>query len=290
MKKTSASLCRHTLAHPGSLVLRILVFGAGAVTSLVCLGLIATVLLRGIPELKPSLFELTYSSENLSMLPAIFNTLEMTVLTLCIALPLGIGTAIYLAEYASRNSRAVSFLRTAIETLQGIPSILFGLFGYLLFVTLFGWGYSMLAGILTLTLIVLPVIISTAEEAILSVPDSYREGSFALGAGRLRTVFCVVLPSALPGILGGAILAVGRIVGETAALIFTAGTAVSGFTGNLMGAGRTLAVHLYSLWNEGLSTGEAYATSVILLLFTLLINLLSDRLTQRLRKRYAEQQ
>ena len=283
-----AGLQRRALAHPGSVILRMLVYGAGILTAALCLFLVGTVLVRGIPALKPSLFAFTSNSETLSMLPSIFNTLEMIFLTLLIALPVGLGTAVYLTEYASRASRLVSLLRMAVETLQGLPSVLFGLFGYLLFVTAFGWGYSMMAGVLTLVLIILPVLIRTAEEAILSVPDSYREGSYALGAGRLRTVFRVILPAALPGILGGVVLSVGRIVGETAALIFTAGTAVSYFTGDVMGAGRTLAVHLYALWNEGLSTSEAYATAVILLVFAVVINALSEYLTGKLRKRYAE--
>ena len=290
MKKQASSLRRRFGAHPGSSFLRILILVGGGISTLICLGLIATVTVRGIPELRPELFAYKYNSENLSMLPAVLNTLEMTFLTLSIVLPIGIGTAIYLAEYAQQSSRLLSLIRTAIDTLQGIPSVLFGLLGYLLFVTLFGWGYSMLAGVFTLVLITLPLIIRTAEEAILAVPKSYREASYALGAGHLRTVFCTVLPAAFHGILGGVVLAIGRIVGETAALIFTAGTAVSSFTGNPMEAGRTLAVHLYSLWNEGLSTGEAYATAAVLLIFTMAINLLSDFLTKGMENKRAKQQ
>ena len=169
-------------------------------------------------------------------------------------------------------------MRVTAETLQGIPSIIYGLFGMLFFVTACGWGLSLLSGACTLAIMVLPVIMRTTEEALMAVPDSYREGGFGLGAGRLRTVACCVLPSAVPGILGGVILALGRCVGEVAALLFTAGTVaqIPDFGGQgifaLFDSCRTLAVHMYTLACEGLHVNEAYATSVVLLILVLLLN------------------
>lgn len=268
--------------HPGSFLLLLLVLIAAVITVGVLVFLIGYILIHGIPYLKPSLFEWNYNSENVSMLPAILNTILMTVLSLVLAVPLGIGAAIYLVEYAKRGNRFVEIIRLTTETLTGIPSIIYGLFGMLFFVTALGWGYSMLAGACTLAIMVLPVIIRTTEEALLSVPDSYREGSFGLGAGRLRTVFRVVLPSAIPGIMSGIILSIGRIVGETAALIYTAGTFAE--AAGIMDSGRTLAVHMYSLSREGMHTGEAYATAVVLLIIVFAINGISGLAAGKLRK------
>ena len=207
----------------------------------------------------------------------------MTFLALLIAVPLGVFSAVYLVEYAKKGNRFVSLVRITAETLSGIPSIVYGLFGYLLFVTTLDFGYSLLSGALTLSIMILPVTMRTTEEALLSVPDAYREGSFGLGAGKLRTVFHVVLPSAVPGILAGVILATGRIVGETAALIFTTGT-VAQIPDSIMGSGRTLAVHLYALWNEGLNTDKAYATAVVLLVIVAAINTLSAFVAKKITK------
>ena len=165
-------------------------------------------------------------------------------------------------------------IRLTTETLSGIPSIVYGLFGMLFFVNALGWGFSLLAGAFTLSIMILPLIMRTTEEALKAVPDSYREGSFGLGAGKLRTVFRIVLPSAVPGILAGIILAIGRIVGETAALIYTAGT-VAQVPSSVFGSGRTLAVHMYNLSSEGLYMDQAYATAVILLVLVVGINALS---------------
>ena len=238
------------------------------------------VLCKGIPYLKPSMFAPVYNSENVSMLPALFNTIWMTLLSLAIAAPLGVGGAIYLVEYAPRKSRLVQLVRVTAETLSGIPSILYGLFGMIFFVTTLRWSYSLLSGALTLAIMVLPLILRTTEEALLAVPDSYREGSLALGAGKLRTVMKVVLPPASGGIFAGIILATGRIVGETAALIYTAGT-VAQFAVNPMSSGSTLAVHVYVLSGEGLHVGEAYATAVILMLIVFLMNALSSWIAKR---------
>ena len=198
---------------PGSLILRILVYLAAALT-LVCIAFILIyILAKGIPNLTPDLFKLEYTSDNCSMLPALVNTLFMTLLSLLIAGPIGIFAAIYLVEYAKSGNKLVGIVRITAETLTGIPSIVYGLFGMILFMTKLGWGLSLLSGAFTLAIMVLPVIMRTTEEALLAVPKSYREGSFGLGAGKLRTVFKVVLPSAVPGILSGVILATGRIVG-----------------------------------------------------------------------------
>ncbi|NCB04087.1 MAG: phosphate ABC transporter permease PstA [Clostridia bacterium] len=245
--------------------------------------LVGYILVRGIPNLTPSLFALTYTTENVSLFPALINTILMTALSLVFAAPVGIFSAIYLVEYAPRGNKIVALIRLTTETLAGIPSIIYGLFGYLFFVTTLGFGYSFLSGAVTLAIMVLPLIMRTTEEALKSVPDSYREGSFGLGAGRLRTVFRIVLPAAVPGILAGVILSVGRIVGETAALIFTAGTAPV-IPESVMHSGRTLSVHMYALWTEGLYTEQSYATAVVLLIVVIGINALSSYLAKKCTK------
>ena len=207
-----------------SFLLAVLVLLSAIITIGVLGYLIFYILIKGVPNLSPDLFSLTYTSENVSMIPAIINTLIMTILALLIAVPLGIFSAIYMVEYAKKGNKLVGVVSVTTETLAGIPSIVYGLFGMLFFVTYCHWKYSILAGAFTLSIMILPSIMRTTQEALLSVPDSFREGSYGLGAGKLRTVFRIVLPSAIPGILAGIILAIGRIVGETAALIFTAGT------------------------------------------------------------------
>ncbi|MDO4260482.1 MAG: phosphate ABC transporter permease PstA [Eubacteriales bacterium] len=264
-------------------ILRGLVSISMLITVAVLIALIGYILIKGIPNLKPSLFAWEYNTENVSMTPAIINTIVMTFAALLFAVPVGVFSAIYLVEYARRGNKLVGIVRMTTETLSGIPSIVYGLFGYLMFGVAFHWGYSMLSGALTLAIMVLPSVMRTTEEALKAVPDSYREGSFGLGAGRLRTVFVIILPSAIPGILAGVILAIGRITGETAALIYTAGTVAGIPTTSLggvsvydmMGSGRTLAIHMYALLNEGLYMNEAYATAVVLLVMVLLINALS---------------
>lgn len=271
------------LRTPGSMILMLLVMISAILTFLVLLFLVGYILVHGIPYLKPSLFALEYTSENASLMPALLNTVTMTALSLVIAVPLGIFAAIFLVEYAKRGNRFIEVIRLTTETLSGIPSIVYGLFGMLFFVTTCGWGFSLLAGAFTLSIMILPLIMRTTEEALKSVPDSFREGSFGLGAGKLRTIFRIVLPSAVPGILAGVILAIGRIVGETAALIYTAGT-VAGVPSSVMGSGRTLAVHMYNLASEGLYMDQAYATAVVLLILVLGINTLSGVVAKRLTK------
>lgn len=270
--------------------LRALVYLGAALTAAVLACIVGYILVQGVPYLTPSLFAWEYTSDNVSLTPALFNTLIMAALSLLMAVPVGVGSAIYLVEYAPRGSRFVAIVRTTTETLQGIPSIIYGLFGLLFFVTALGWNLSLLSGACTLAIMVLPVIMRTTEEALLAVPDAYREGGFGLGAGRLRTVFRCVLPSAIPGILGGVILALGRCVGEVAALIFTAGSIaqIPGFGAEglmaVFDSARTLAVHLYVLASEGLHVNETYATAVVLLAVVLLLNLLATFAAKKLNK------
>lgn len=269
--------------HPGSAILRLLVWLSAIITVAVMAFLIGFILIKGVGNLTPDLFALEYNSDNASLMPALINTLIITLLSLVIAVPFGIFAAIYLVEYAKKGSKLVKIIRITTETLQGIPSIIFGLFGLLFFSTALHWGYSLLSGAMTLVIMILPLIIRTTEEALMGVPDAYREASFGLGAGKLRTVFKVVLPSAIPGILSGVVLATGRIVGETAALIYTAGS-VAKVPSSLMGSGRTLAVHMYVLSSEGLYMDQAYATAVILLIFVLVLNGVSGLCAKHLSK------
>lgn len=274
---------RAYLRSPLSLILRVLVLLSALTTVSVLVFLIIYILAKGVPYLTPELFAWEYNSENVSLMPAMINTVIMTLLSLLIAVPLGIFAAVYLVEYVRRGNKIVEIVRITSETLTGIPSIVYGLFGFLLFDVTLGWGYSMLGGVLTLSIMILPTIMRTTEEALKSVPDSYREGSFGLGAGKLRTVFTIVLPSAVPGILAGVILGVGRIVGETAALMYTAGT-VAGIPNNVMGSARTLSVHMYVLTSEGLHVNQAYATAVVLLAIVAAINALSGFIAGKVAK------
>lgn len=267
------------LKHPGSFVVFLLVMLAAVITFAVLIFLIVYILVNGLPHITPSLFSLEYSSENASVVPALINTVIMTLLSLIIAIPFGIFSAIFLVEYAGKGNKFVEVIRLTTETLSGIPSIVYGLFGMLFFVNTLGWGFSLLAGAFTLSIMILPLIMRTTEEALKAVPDSYREGSFGLGAGKLRTIFKIVLPSAIPGILSGIILAIGRIVGETAALIYTSGTVAS--LAGFFDSGRTLAIHMYSLSREGMHTNEAYATAVVLLVVVLIINGVSSLIAKK---------
>lgn len=268
---------------PLSLFLFILVIIGALLTVSIIVFIVAYILIKGIPNLNADLFSLNYTTKNQSMLPAIINTVYFTFLTLLIAVPIGVFSAIYLVEYAKKTNPLVKIIRITNETLAGIPSIVYGLFGFLAFVISKKWGYSMIAGVITLAIMVLPVIIRTTEESLLAVESSYREGSFGLGAGKLRTIFRIVLPSAIPGILSGIILATGRIVGETAALIYTAGTVPAAAT-RIMDSARTLSVHLYCLLSEGLYTEQAYGAAVVLLGVVLIINGLSSFAAKRISK------
>lgn len=264
-----------------STVLNLLVKISAFVTMAVLVIMIAYILITGIPNITFDQFALEYNTDNVSMMPAIINTLLYTVLSLLIALPLGIGSAIYLVEYAKKGSKFVEIVRLTTETLSGIPSIIFGLFGYLFLCIFCGLGYSLLSGVITLSIIILPLIMRTTEEALRAVPDSYREGSYGLGAGKVRTIFKIILPSATGGILNGIILSIGRIVGESAALIYTAGT-LPNIAIDIMQSGRSLSVHMYALLSEGLYTNQAYATAVVLLLMVMMINFASNKIVKHM--------
>lgn len=268
---------------PFSLLLLGLVSLAALMTVSVFLLIIGYIFVKGIPNINLSLFEWTYNTDNVSMLPSIINTFLITIATLVIAVPIGVFSAIYLVEYAKKGSKLVYAVRVTTVTLAGIPSIIYGLFGYLMFASALQLGYTFIGGVLTLSIMVLPTIMSTTEEALKAVPDSYREGSFGLGAGKLRTVFKIVLPSAIPGIFSGVVLSTGRIVGETAALIFTAGTAPS-VPKSIFSSTRTLAVHMYSLLSEGLYINQAYATAVVILVMVIGLNALSSKIAKTLVK------
>lgn len=282
-RTSTAQKMKNYSRHPGSLLVFILTVLAAVVTVGALAALIIWVLIKGIPNLTPDMFSLTYTTDNQSMLPAMINTVQMVLVALVIAVPFGIGSAIYLVEYAKKGNRLVTIIRLTTETLSGIPSIIYGLFGYLCFNVAIKMGYSILSGGLTLAIMILPLVMRTTEEALLAVPDSYREGSYGLGAGKCRTIFKLVLPSAVPGILSGVILSIGRIVGETAALIFTAGTP-GDIAAGLTSSGRTLAVHMYLLANEGLYINKAYAVAVVLLVLVLLLNGVSGLIAGKLKK------
>lgn len=286
-RKTRPSSSSH--AHASSQIARGVIYAGALFTTLVLLGIVGFILVNGVPHLTPTLFEWNYTSENVSLMPALISTLYMALLALLIAVPIGVSSAIYLVEYAKPGSRFVRAVRVTTETLQGIPSIIYGLFGMSFFTTVLGWGLSLLSGACTLAIMVLPVVMRTAEEALIAVPASYRAGGFALGAGYLRTIFRCVLPSALPGIVGGVLLALGRCVGEVAALLFTAGTIaqIPDFGGQgifaLFDSCRTLAVHMYVLASEGLHIDETYATAVVLLVLVTLLNVIANVAEKRLR-------
>lgn len=264
-----------------SVALRAAVVLATVITVASVVGLVGYIFVKGLPHLTPKMFSLHYTAENASLLPALINTIYMTALSLLIAGPIGVFAAVYLTEYAKRDSKIVPIIRLAAETLSGLPSIVYGLFGMLFFLVRLGWGYSLLAGACTLAIMILPLIMRTTEEALLAVPMAYREGAFGLGAGRLRTVFRVVLPSVAPGILSGVILSMGRVVSETAALIFTAGTNPEIAT-SLLDSSRTLAVHMYSLSSEGLYMDETFATAVVLIVLVVGINALSSFVAKKI--------
>lgn len=257
-----------------SILLRLLVWIAALIVIGTFIWIVGYIVIKGLPFISSRLFEWEYSSENVSMLPAIVITILMTVIALLFAAPVGIGAAIYLVEYAHKGSHFISLIRLTTESLAGIPSIVYGLFGFLLFVVFCKMGFSIIAGSLTLSIMILPIIMRTTEEALKSVPDMWREGSFALGAGHLRTIFQLVLPAAVSGILSGIILSIGRIVGESAALLYTAGT-VAAMPESLFSSGRTLSVHMYALLSEGLYIHEAHATAFVLLIVVLSINMIS---------------
>lgn len=268
-----------------SVILRVVMYASAGFTAAALLFILGYILAKGIPNLaSPGLFAWKYTSDNVSLVPAAINTLMLVVLALVMSIPFGIGSAIYLTEYAKKGNKFVSIIRVTTETLSGIPSIIYGLFGMLFFVTALKWQYSILAGAATVAIMVLTTIMRTTEEALLAVPDSFREASLALGAGKLRTIFKIVLPSAMPGILSGVILAIGRMVGETAALLYTSG-AVASVAKGVMSPGRTLAIHMYTISSEAFHTNQTFATAVVLLVIVFILNALASFVAKKLTKK-----
>lgn len=296
MRKAVAALPDRSLhgrrRRPGDTVLRGIIWLCAAVTVFLLVFILGHILINGLPNISWEFLTSTYSaSKNGSkgILPMIVNTLYVIVITLLIAAPVGIGCAVYLTQYA-RQGRLVRVIRFTTEVLSGIPSIIFGLFGYAFFCIKFQWGYSILAGCFTMAICILPTIERTTEEALLAVPSGYLEGAMALGAPKLRVIFSILIPCAMPGILTAIILAMGRIVGETAALLFTVG--VSGYQlptevfGHVMDQGCTLSLFLYnSAMNGKDPIGVPYATAAVLLILVFLLNRLAALLANRLRKK-----
>ena len=229
---------------------------------------------RGIDKISLDLLFGEYDGKSPSILPAFKGTVILVLISAAIAVPIGIFTAIFLVEYMNNKGKFVKFIRLATETLAGIPSIVYGLFGYLIFVVSFGWGYTLLGGGITLAIMILPVIVRSTEESLLAVPDGLREGAYALGASKVRTIFKIILPSAASGIVTSVILAIGRVVSESAVLILTIGMVVNLVPQNAMSPGTSLALDIYFFASHGYPE-EAAATSVVLLLFVFALNLIA---------------
>ncbi|WP_195984712.1 phosphate ABC transporter permease PstA [Clostridium sp. D33t1_170424_F3] len=282
--------CKHK--HVSDSVLKTLIYLAAAVTVVVLVGILGYILVNGVPYITWKFISTPYSEMNPELkgiLPMIINTLYIVVITLLISAPIGISSAIYLTQYA-KQGRLVRAIRFTTEVLSGIPSIIFGLFGYTVFCVLFRLQVSILAGCLTMTICILPTIIRTTEESLIAVPSSFKEGALALGAGKLRVILGIVLPCAMPGVLTAVILAVGRIVGESAALLFTSGIGYNmpkDFFRQILTSGRTLTLHLYQTAREA-STPDAmniaFATAAVLLILVFLLNCLTRLVTKVLQK------
>lgn len=287
-RQSAGDKLRAYLKKPASFVLFLLICLAAALTAGAVLWVLGYTIVQGVINLRLDLFAWKWTADNLSMMPALINTLVIALLSLLIAGVIGIFAAIFMVEYAKSTNVFVKVIRVAAETLASIPSIVYGIFGMIFFTLLFGWGYCLLAGALTMALMIMPTIMRTTEEALLAVPASFREGSYALGAGKLRTIFVIILPSAMPGIISGVILGLGRVVGETMALVFTAGSVVNAaLPSGLMQTGSTLTVYMYSLISEGNAYyGEAWAIAVVLILLTILINGAAELIGNKLKKEY----
>ena len=280
---------RSYLKKPFSFIMFLLICLATLITAAAVVWILVYVLIQGVPNLKPELFSWRWSFDNMSMMPSLINTLVIAGLSLLVAGVIGIFAAIFMVEYAKSTNIFVKIVRVAAETLSGIPSIVFGIFGMILFADAFGWGSTLLGGSLTMAMMIMPLIMRTTEEALLAVPASFREGSYALGAGKLRTIFVIILPSAVPGIISGVILGLGRVVGETMALVFTAGSAFNiKRPAGPMSQGCTLTVYMYSIISENPSeyAGVAWAIAVVLILLTILINGAAELIGNKLKKEY----
>ncbi len=263
--------------------------GAGVFAGLVLLLVIGFIFVKGFPTLVSSphlLFgKYEFDSEKITILPSIVTTLMTVGLSLLIAVPIGLCTAIFLNEYAKKNNFFIKMIRGAIDLLNGVPSIVYGLFGMITFVALIGGTSSILAGTLTISIMLLPTIVRSTEESLKSVQDSLREGSLALGAGKMRTIFKIVLPSALPGIMSAIILSMGRVIAESAPFIYTMGSVISATPAGYLDSNATLAVALYRLSGEGWYVNEAYATAVVLIILVLGLNLLAELIAGKLNKK-----
>ena len=266
--------------------LRIFGYAATALALISLVAIIIYVLVNGVDKISLSLLfgDGKYAP---SILPAMIGTLELIAISMIISVPLGIGTAIFLTEYSNRKGKAVKVIRVATETLAGIPSIVYGLFGYLIFVVAFGMGYTILGGGITLAIMVLPVIVRSTEESLLSVQPGLREGAYALGTSKYRTIFRVVLPSCSGGIVTAIILAVGRVISESAVLILTVGMVVNKIPKGIMSPGTSLALDIYYFASHGYPD-EAAATSVVLMIFVLAINLLAVLLGKMIKRKTGE--
>lgn len=260
--------------------------GAGVLSGVSLMMIIGFVFVNGLPELitNPHLLfgEYEFGSENITVLPSIIATLMAVALSLMIAVPVGIMTAVFLNEYTKKNNIFVKMIRTAIDILSGVPSIVYGLFGMITFVKVFGGSSSIAAGSLAVSMMLIPTIVRSTEESLKSVADSLREGSFALGAGKLRTIFKIVLPSALPGIMSAVILSMGRVISESAPFLYTMGSVISAVPAGYGDSGATLAVALYQLSGEGWYLEEAYGTAVVLIVIVLSLNLLAEFISGKL--------
>lgn len=278
--------------NPSDFVLKFCIYLSAAVTTLLLIAILSYILIRGLPHVSLRFLISIYKETDPNckgILPMLINTLYIVIITLLLAVPTGIAAAIYLTQYA-RQGRGIKIIRFTTEVLAGIPSILFGLFGYYVFCILFGLGNSILAGCLTMTICILPTIIRTTEEALLCVPSCYKEGAMALGAGKFRVIMGIVLPSSIAGILTAVILAAGRIVGESAALLFTTGMAYqmpSGLISHIFESGRTLTLHLYNVSKQANTQDAfevAFATAAVLLILIFLLNMLVHLLSRRLKR------
>lgn len=263
--------------------------GAGIFAGITLLLIIGFVLVKGAPTLfsNPHLLfgKYEFNSEKITILPSIVTTLMTLALSLLVAVPIGICTAIFLNEYAKKNNVFIKIIRGAIDLLNGVPSIVYGLFGMITFVALIKGRSTIMAGSLTVGIMLLPTIVRSTEESLKSVQDSLREGSFALGAGKMRTIFKIVLPSALPGILSAIILSMGRVISESAPFIYTMGSVISAMPAGYFDSNATLAVALYRLSGEGWYVNEAYATAVVLIVLVLALNFLAELIAGKLNKK-----
>ncbi|HAS8201145.1 TPA: phosphate ABC transporter permease PstA [Vibrio vulnificus] len=266
-------------------ILNALVWAAAALTVGFLFWIIWYILSNGLQHVDWNFISDNYTrtGEEHGIFPMIISTIYMVVASIAVAAPLGIMTAIYLTEYAKVGSRLVKVIRFCTESLAGIPSIIFGLFGMTFFVAILGLGFSILSGALTLSILILPVIIRTTEEALMAVPQTYREGSYGLGASKIYTIWRLILPSAMPGILTSVILSIGRVIGESAPVFLTAGM-VARIPDSLLDSGRTLTVHLYKLTTELFTIDEwnqAYGTATVLIVVVLLINMVTKLIAKR---------